>query len=435
MKKYVKIDTDIANEAWVNNPNCIAVIVYLALRGIDKEGQMQLDISLAAMQKDLGISRETLRYALAQLEKSKVISRPPSVKGRNSITTLKLIRYAELDNGVFAHFCTLKQFIHQFNNQFNNHFFGTISELLDLIANGCKSDCYDVLNEENKALVDTMCNQFNNQFNNQLNVYNQFNNQFNNQFSNHFFGTISGKVDEYLKHCDSVDCKEVAELFNIDKSTMYNQFINQFNNQFNNQFSTLQRDKEDKKKKEKETREESLSPCIPFDKEENKEKDKEKEKEEKEKAYRRYLLYNNTQAQENFVEEEAKRSPALIPPTLEEIREHFALKGYPEQAEPFYYFYESKGWVVGKTKMKKWKMAAAGWITRTVNPVNGHNQPQQRLIVNNPNINNQTFSNNGQQQPTPTPSRQQLANDKLRRDIAQRCADLLNGSDKRDDSR
>lgn len=426
MKKYVKIDTDIANEAWVNNPNCIAVIVYLALRGIDKEGQMQLDISLAAMQKDLGISRDALRYTLALLEKSKVISRLPSVKGRNSITTLKLIRYAELDNGVFAHFCTLNQLYTQFYTQFSTQFFGTISELLDLITNGCKSECYDVLSEENKTLVDTMCNQFNTQFNTQLKVYTQFYTQFNTQF----FGTIRGKIDEYLKHCGSTDCKEVAELFNIDKSTMYNQFITQFNTQL----STLQRDKEDKKKKEKETREESLSPCIPFDKVENKDKEKEKEKEEKEKAYRRYLLYNNTQARENFVEEEAKRSPAFIPPTLEEIREHFALKGYPEQAEPFYYFYESKGWFVGKTKMKKWKMAAAGWITRTVNPVNGHNQPQ-RPIVNNPNINNQTFSSNGQQQPTPTPSRQQLANDKLRRDIAQRCADLLNGSDKRDDSR
>lgn len=419
MKKYVKIDTDIANEAWVNDPNCIAVVVYLALRSIeDGEGQMQYEASLATMHKDLGITMMALRHALAKLESSGSIVRLNSSSGRNGKVVFMLGKHARLGNDETSIFCTLNQHYNTFYNIFRNTFFSTISDVYDILLNDCFSDSYKLLNEDNKEFLNTLNDTFRNTFRNTFN--------FNNTFYNTFFSTISDKISEYVKYCVLENCKSANDVLSIDKSTMYNTFYNTF--------STLQRDKEDKKKKEKETREESLSPCIPFDKEENKEKDKEKEKEEKEKAYRRYLLYNNTQAQENFVEEEAKRSPAFIPPTLEEIREHFALKGYPEQAEPFYYFYESKGWVVGKTKMKKWKMAAAGWITRTVNPVNGHNQPQ-RPIVNNPNINNQTFSSNGQQQPTPTPSRQQLANDKLRRDIAQRCADLLNGSDKRDDSR
>ena len=34
---------------------------------------------------------------------------------------------------------------------------------------------------------------------------------------------------------------------------------------------------------------------------------------------------------------------------------------YKNQAEKFFYFYESKGWMVGKNKMKNWKMAAGNW--------------------------------------------------------------------------
>lgn len=55
-------------------------------------------------------------------------------------------------------------------------------------------------------------------------------------------------------------------------------------------------------------------------------------------------------------------------PTLEEVVSEFTSRGSPSpksEAEKFWNFYEAKGWLVGKTKMKKWKSAVAGWISRS----------------------------------------------------------------------
>lgn len=64
-------------------------------------------------------------------------------------------------------------------------------------------------------------------------------------------------------------------------------------------------------------------------------------------------------------EEEIPRSVFIIP-SLDEIISEFKSKGSTEsEALKFFNFYESKGWVVGKTKMKKWKNAVSGWISRS----------------------------------------------------------------------
>lgn len=51
----------------------------------------------------------------------------------------------------------------------------------------------------------------------------------------------------------------------------------------------------------------------------------------------------------------------FLPPTTEEVREYAKEKGYAIDAERFVDFYESKGWMVGKNKMKDWKAAARNW--------------------------------------------------------------------------
>jgi hypothetical protein len=52
-------------------------------------------------------------------------------------------------------------------------------------------------------------------------------------------------------------------------------------------------------------------------------------------------------------------------PTLQEVKDEFRLKGSDDdEAESFYAYYDSKGWKVGKSPMKKWKASAAGWIVR-----------------------------------------------------------------------
>lgn len=56
----------------------------------------------------------------------------------------------------------------------------------------------------------------------------------------------------------------------------------------------------------------------------------------------------------------AKRT-AFVPPTLEEVKAYILEKGYAVDAERFIDFYTSKGWMVGKNKMKDWKAAVRTW--------------------------------------------------------------------------
>jgi len=52
-------------------------------------------------------------------------------------------------------------------------------------------------------------------------------------------------------------------------------------------------------------------------------------------------------------------------PTMDEVQFHAAKIGLPiSQAEQFFCYYESKGWKVGKSPMKNWRMAMAGWKLR-----------------------------------------------------------------------
>jgi hypothetical protein len=60
-----------------------------------------------------------------------------------------------------------------------------------------------------------------------------------------------------------------------------------------------------------------------------------------------------------------------VPPTPQDVHDYCVEKGYPDVSDAFCNFYGSKGWVVGKTKMKNWHMAVAGWVSR-----DSSNQPK-----------------------------------------------------------
>ena len=49
------------------------------------------------------------------------------------------------------------------------------------------------------------------------------------------------------------------------------------------------------------------------------------------------------------------------PPSIEEVAEYASVKGLENYAEDFYEFYGSKGWYVGKSKMKDWRLAYSRW--------------------------------------------------------------------------
>ena len=50
----------------------------------------------------------------------------------------------------------------------------------------------------------------------------------------------------------------------------------------------------------------------------------------------------------------------FIAPTLEQLKKEFPTL----DAQRFHDFYSSKGWMVGKNKMKDWKAAARNWLSR-----------------------------------------------------------------------
>lgn len=56
-------------------------------------------------------------------------------------------------------------------------------------------------------------------------------------------------------------------------------------------------------------------------------------------------------------------------PTLEEIRHYCQERGNSVDPEKFFNFYESKGWVVGKSPMKDWKAAVRTWEQRPDTPI------------------------------------------------------------------
>ena len=64
---------------------------------------------------------------------------------------------------------------------------------------------------------------------------------------------------------------------------------------------------------------------------------------------------------ENISNTHTPRS-SFVKPTVLELQNYSADRGYTDfDAERFYDFYESKGWFVGKNKMKDWKAAVRNW--------------------------------------------------------------------------
>lgn len=57
----------------------------------------------------------------------------------------------------------------------------------------------------------------------------------------------------------------------------------------------------------------------------------------------------------------SKEKAHFVPPTLENVIGYCQEKGLILDAQRFIDFYESKGWMIGKNKMKDWKAAVRNW--------------------------------------------------------------------------
>ena len=75
-----------------------------------------------------------------------------------------------------------------------------------------------------------------------------------------------------------------------------------------------------------------------------------------------------------------KKTSRFIPPTEEEVKQYCLESGYVLDAQRFVDFYECKGWMVGKNKMKNWKAAVRTWVKKDQGGViksNARAQPEE----------------------------------------------------------
>lgn len=56
-----------------------------------------------------------------------------------------------------------------------------------------------------------------------------------------------------------------------------------------------------------------------------------------------------------------ERAKNKIPPTIEMVEDYINENGYNVDAHAFIDYYESKGWIVGKAKMKDWQATVRNW--------------------------------------------------------------------------
>lgn len=82
---------------------------------------------------------------------------------------------------------------------------------------------------------------------------------------------------------------------------------------------------------------------------------------------RNFEISNEEQFLEAAEKEKKNSAKKKECPSLELVKEYFKIQEYPEiEAERFFNYYTSTGWLVGgKTKMKDWNAAARNWMLTT----------------------------------------------------------------------
>lgn len=91
---------------------------------------------------------------------------------------------------------------------------------------------------------------------------------------------------------------------------------------------------------------------------------------------------NNVNNENNDKKVSKGKTSRFTPPTIKEIEEYKIEKGYTIDAERFFDFYESKGWFVGKNKMKDWKAAIRNWAKREKERLSAYPSKVQTIKAN-----------------------------------------------------
>ena len=69
-------------------------------------------------------------------------------------------------------------------------------------------------------------------------------------------------------------------------------------------------------------------------------------------------------------------------PSILEVEDYFNIKVcyVKNEVSKFWFYYQSNGWYVGRTKMRSWRAAASGWILR----MEQFNKPVDTMIPGPP---------------------------------------------------
>ena len=94
-----------------------------------------------------------------------------------------------------------------------------------------------------------------------------------------------------------------------------------------------------------------------------------------------------------------KGSSHFQKPTIEEIRRYCQESRLDVDAEQFFNFYESKGWVIGKSPMKSWRAAVCTWSRRQKEtPQRKRETRQESVFEHNIKVMDELFGTNLHQQ-------------------------------------
>lgn len=88
-----------------------------------------------------------------------------------------------------------------------------------------------------------------------------------------------------------------------------------------------------------------------------------------------YSIDTVSQEEEEKEEEEDVKIKTFVIPTLEEVQAYCIERNNNVDANKFVDFYTSKGWLIGKVKMKDWKASVRTWESNKNNAPISQNKP------------------------------------------------------------
>ena len=158
--------------------------------------------------------------------------------------------------------------------------------------------------------------------------------------------------NSYYDSCEYDETKENAKNDKLNDKRNDKLNVTKMSNEMSNEMSTTKEDKEDKE--ERINKEIHTNVC----KEKKSISDAEIFSDEKNSGNNDQLIPEEKKKEKKVA---PKRESRFTPPTLEEVKDYEAQKGYTFSAEKFWGYYESNGWRVGKNPMKSWHGACVTW--------------------------------------------------------------------------